>query len=357
MRNVNKEKGLTIVELLVALALSTTLAAAVYQIVINNRMNVVVIDSHAKVQESARLAIDLLSRDLRMAGYMGCVSNLDNAKNNLSTDPAKNYDPELHNFSSTFSGDNNVALNSKTIGGVTVKAGTDYFSSRSASTVDLIVQSQPVGGGAKNIKFANKQKVGFATKGAVLMVSDCVKANIFVITGTRTSTNSDTVTHNTGNNAEFAHNAVGTLDDFAPGSQALVMNSFSFFVAPSAVVKDANGNAVDSLYKYSILGGDSAVELVPYVEDLQFSYGLDSNGDRKVDTYKEAPTVDEFKTITAIKFDLVISGPQDVEAARSIATVAGAATADDGVMRKRYSSVVQIRNRNLAGGTVQAATP
>lgn len=359
MNNI-RQTGLSVVELLLAIVLSTSLAAAVYQIVINNRVNVTLIDNHSKIQESARLAIDLLSRDLRMAGFMGCVSTLDNATSHLDQSSSKGFDAELYDFSSAYSGIDNVQLNVSNpteIGGVEVKPGTDTFTSRSASTIDLIVESQPNGNGA-NIKLADKQRFArYVKEGSVLMVTDCVRADIFAVSNT---TGSDTVVHNknvTGGPDNVGH----VLNQFSAGSQALIMNSFSYFIGESSVVTDASGDPVNSLYRYSILDGDEAVELVPYVDDLQLVYGLDDNDDGNVDSYDVAPAASVaaaqkkafFEKVRSVQYEIIMSGTQDVNAAPYSGNVAGATAPDDGKIRKRYSGISLIRNQTLRGGTLK----
>jgi type IV pilus assembly protein PilW len=66
-----RERGFTIVEIMVALAVSLLLMAGVIQVFAGNRETYRLQAGLATLQENARFAVDLLRRDLSMAGYPG----------------------------------------------------------------------------------------------------------------------------------------------------------------------------------------------------------------------------------------------------------------------------------------------
>ncbi|OUS28320.1 hypothetical protein A9Q99_12395 [Gammaproteobacteria bacterium 45_16_T64] len=66
-------KGLTLVELMVALAISSFLILGIFQIYSNARVTDKVGQAVGRVQETGRVVLDMLSRDLRMVGYYGCI--------------------------------------------------------------------------------------------------------------------------------------------------------------------------------------------------------------------------------------------------------------------------------------------
>jgi len=65
----NREKGLTLVELLVAMAISGIVVAAVYTAFITQQKSYTVQDQVAEAQQNARVGLDLIAREVRMAGY------------------------------------------------------------------------------------------------------------------------------------------------------------------------------------------------------------------------------------------------------------------------------------------------
>ena len=65
----SNRKGLTIVELMVALVLSFILIGAVYRTFTSQQKAYTVQDQVAEAQQNARMAMNMLVRDIRMAGY------------------------------------------------------------------------------------------------------------------------------------------------------------------------------------------------------------------------------------------------------------------------------------------------
>jgi prepilin-type N-terminal cleavage/methylation domain-containing protein len=63
------QRGLTLVELMVALAVSFILIGAIYRIFISQQRTYAIQDQVAEAQQNARVAMNILMRDLRMAGY------------------------------------------------------------------------------------------------------------------------------------------------------------------------------------------------------------------------------------------------------------------------------------------------
>ena len=64
-----KEKGFTLVELLVAMAISGIVVAAVYTAFVTQQKSYTIQDQVAEAQQNARVGLDLIAREVRMAGY------------------------------------------------------------------------------------------------------------------------------------------------------------------------------------------------------------------------------------------------------------------------------------------------
>lgn len=69
-----KEKGITLIELLVTLAISAILVAGIYKTFLSQQHTYAVQEQVADVQQNVRIAINQMMRELRMAGY-GIDSN------------------------------------------------------------------------------------------------------------------------------------------------------------------------------------------------------------------------------------------------------------------------------------------
>jgi type IV pilus assembly protein PilW len=68
MKRLNR-KGVTLIELLIALVICGMVAAGIYQVFIAQSKTYTVQDQVTEVQQSVRSAMEILLRDLRMAGY------------------------------------------------------------------------------------------------------------------------------------------------------------------------------------------------------------------------------------------------------------------------------------------------
>lgn len=71
-----RQHGLSLVELMIAMAIGLVLMLGVIQIFIASQSASRLSEGVARVQENGRFALDFLERDVRMAGHMGCVNDL-----------------------------------------------------------------------------------------------------------------------------------------------------------------------------------------------------------------------------------------------------------------------------------------
>ncbi len=78
-RSFRKAGGFSLIELMVAMTLGLVLVTGLLTLMVNSRKSYEVQDYTANLQENARFAMYILSRELRMAGYYGCSSQLSNS--------------------------------------------------------------------------------------------------------------------------------------------------------------------------------------------------------------------------------------------------------------------------------------
>ena len=92
-----KQSGLSLIELMIALLLGSILTVALVQIFTSNSQSFRSNQSMARSAESGRIAVDILARAIRNAGFFGCYP-ITSLTNNLdSTDG--NYNALLHGYS------------------------------------------------------------------------------------------------------------------------------------------------------------------------------------------------------------------------------------------------------------------
>jgi len=77
----SKNRGVTLIELLIALVISSILIAALYRTFIGQQKTYIVQDQVVDMQQNARVAISKMMRDVRMAGFGGVDSGVKDVLN------------------------------------------------------------------------------------------------------------------------------------------------------------------------------------------------------------------------------------------------------------------------------------
>src|SRR5712671_7390418 len=69
------QRGFSLIELMIAMVLSLVLLAGTLVVFSSGKAAYINIDQLSKVQENGRYALDQILRDIRSAGYSGCVKS------------------------------------------------------------------------------------------------------------------------------------------------------------------------------------------------------------------------------------------------------------------------------------------
>ncbi len=297
-------KGFSMVELMVALVIGLILLAGVSSIMVSTKRSYNTQDSLGRLQENARIAMMIMTRELRNVGYVGCNTNADNITNILNGG-ATSFD---YNIGVLLEGSESVSAwypTTKTLatalGSVTPRANTDLFMVRGAEAADSFTIQGKMNNQAASLKI--NENSGIAD-GEILILSDCSSTDIFQATGVNPAGGFDNVIHNTGSgtpgNASLDN---GAKLSKAYGTDATLMKfkSSIFYVATGA-------SGEPSLFRrrVSTTGSFTTEELVEGIENLQILYGEDTtNGDRIPDEYRTADNVANWDNVVAIRFGII----------------------------------------------------
>lgn len=352
-----KQQGLSLVELMIAIALGLFLTAGLIELFTNSKQTYRVQDELSRLQENARFAMQAISRDIRMADFAGCNRNtVQNATNHINTASTR--------FAARHSLGTDAVTNTlgSSIGGTNGAAGAQPALD-SPDTLTIINAFQtglavlpPFGPlPSDNITIASGNSI---EQGDVLLISDCTNADI--IQAVNDPSTDDFISHVTG---EFSHstpnvdepgniNALGACG--ANPNPALdhclskVYNNsatvYSLIVNTYTIATGANGQL--ALFK----NGD---ELVEGISNLQVLYGedrtpLDSN--INPDSYVPAGTAGlNMHNVISVRVSLVAETEQDALSTQPVSyTLSGDTfTPTDNKIRRVFTSTINLRNRRL----------
>ena len=346
MTSLARQRGLSLIELMIALLLSATLLWGVLQIFDSNRNTMRMQTAFARVQESGRFATDLLTKEIRMADYWGCAPDKDSIKNHLDksdTDYSGSTAKDLYDQigADGILGDDNAS--SLTIGAMAVLDGTDTLTLRGSDDACAGVGRMVPSLTAAALHVSPQCEI---EEGEIVLLTNCQSGELMTITNVQPGSGGNsgkmTVVHNTGLDDDGWVRNISKDLQRQYGADARILKPYerTYFIS------EAGPTGEPSLYVADT--GAGAMELVPGVEDMQILYGRDSDGDDVVDRWTPASAnTADMEEALAIKVQLVVASDTGVGAEDLTVTDLDAAdtTYTDGKLRKVYLSTAKVRNR------------
>lgn len=353
----NKQKGLSLVELMIAITLGLILLTGVMQVFLSSKNVFSTQQALSRIQETGRLAIEFLSKDVRMAGYMGCATRVEGmvVENTLKTATTTLYD-----FKTAITGYTNSTF------------PTGIISETLTSNTDVLVIRSAGGAGVEITKTNNSSQLFVSKVGAVevggcsggkdrisglcekdiVVVTDCEKARVFQITNLTVGSGADAdkvnVVHATssfepGNDlTSWGGSSAPPSETFGPGAELLTATNTIYYVA-----KGASGRP--SLWQK--INNNTSMEILEGIDDFNVLYGLDTDEDFVPNKYEKATAVaaTDWPKVVAVKIDILVSSIEDkVVAEKQKITFAGEVVEPtDFRLRQVFNATIGIRSRSL----------
>lgn len=291
----SRQRGISLTELMIALALGSLLTVATVSLFSGTRNTHRTVEALSRAQENGRFAIDLLVSEIRQAGFdAGCST----APNNLLNEQDETYRPELYDFSNPVRGWRDAGENSLT----RYIAGNDTV---------LIVHAAPASGAtasgntpanANTIQLSGSSAV---KQGQVLMVADSEGCDIFQ---NRSNDNAASLargsgggSHRPGNknpaNADFSH-------AYGPDMDIQLLRSAVYFIGEGTGGMPALRRALHDRGTTP-----TQEELVEGIVALRLCFGTDDDADQDTDTYQTADNVTDWSSVRSVRVTLVAVGP------------------------------------------------
>jgi type IV pilus assembly protein PilW len=308
-------RGFTLVEIMVALTTGLLVAAVVATMFASNARTYAVTSSVGELQESGRVAFDILQRDVRMAGFQGCDSS------------GRVEAPRLVNLDAVAGGDADVAL--QPLSARTEGAG-DSLTLR-VPVGEALVLAQPMREATSPLQMGSARGLAVGDR---LLIADCAAAAMFRIT----SLGGGAIEHSQSLNTSAAL-------PLAFGTDALLLHleTHRYFVAPAS----RDGAHQRSLWRQ--VDGRAPTEIAANVQDLRLQFGLDTDGDGVPNRYVRAAelTPADWSRVTAVQVNLLLRGGVAGRNAANTSYVFNGQTITptDQHMYRVYSATLSLRNR------------
>lgn len=368
----NKQTGITLVELLVAMVLSLVLMTGVVQIFVVNKQNYNLNDEIAHMQQGARFAANWLERDIRMAGWTGCSSRNPAGVlvNNTLNGPATAFTPERGvegwEASSTGYGSYSIVAN----GSVTDASQSGWSTSTSDTPVldsgtnsltnsDIVrvwqVDGDPVV--VNSISPGTAQTVINVPPNAdiadddILMISDCSSVDIVQACNVTTISGGASINAVTSAGCTPGNIVTKALVNTA-GAHLVQLSGWIYYVGKRTTHADYPNNP-PSLYRRKVgaqAAAETPEELVEGVESLQILYGEDtdtSDPDGVADRYVSADSVSDWGQVVSARIEILMQSERDdvVDGGQTFTFNGAQVTATDGRLRYPFTTTVALRNR------------
>ena len=362
----NSMGGLTLVELLVAITLGAIILGGAMTLFVNNRDTYNTTNELSRLQETARYALDMMVKDIRMAGYFGCADRGDTVTLNVPVGtPGELWDfnldpgagaiiPAIEGFEAAFAANEfmpsgfDVTVGTNGPGGQ-VLAGTDAITLRyiagsmidvapANGTLDYQVTADVVNGASSTI--TADSTTGLALN-QVVAITDCGGSDIFQITAAPTATT-------------VQANALSRGYNAASSPMIAPYVGVRYYVGDNG--RGPGGEVYPSLYRTIITPGaltESSQELFEGVEVMQILYGVDTSGNGIPDSYvrsgdvplSTADPASNWANIVSVRISIVVRTVDQYGRDTDLNTYT--VNDHDGALRPRFDPVNDNRRRRV----------
>lgn len=330
-----RHRAFTLVEMLVALGVGSLVTVGIVELLAGNQHSHTVLTGQARMQESARHALDFLARSTRAAGYLGCARSV--PRNTLNGALGGLFEVDVETGVAGFDGTGRTAspdgwspaldalprrTGRRSVNAFRNRNGIDIAGLRPGSDV-LVLRfveaparlAAPVGPDDDHVAVrstrAGPGRDDFA-RDDFAVVADCAGAALFRATAVQTLGAGVALARGPGSSpydnaaaASLVPAKAGFGNELGPAGAAVgrVMTHI-YYVAAGAGVNN-RGVAPWSLWRKS--GTARPAELVQGVEDLQVLFGIDTDGDGVPNRYAP-PRTGPGPPIRAVRFAVTANG-------------------------------------------------
>ncbi|MGP9833709.1 PilW family protein [Marinobacter sp. NSM] len=321
MKDLGKQAGLTLVELLIASVLGLLLTLGVAQLFVSGSDTFRLAESIGRMQESGRLAQDILGRSVRSTDYWGCLS-ADRIRSVVDENHGS-YDPDLHNFVDP------QGIQFDIGDGTTAATGTVLIQLKGMRSVALPVDTSA--GGTNGAPISGRTiplqslSAGQVNQGGFAMLSDCDDAIVFRVSDIDLANNTvdlaATITDSGGNAVVPGNEAAGSCSDSSlPNCFPATLAGGELFTGyvERYYIRDDNGRRSLVFDGFGPTGVINRQEIVTDVIDMQVQVGSGPRGDNVINNWQTVnagnlTTVNDKSVayVKAVRISLLVRSQED----------------------------------------------
>jgi type IV pilus assembly protein PilW len=334
MTEMQQQRGVGLIELMVAMLIGLFLILGAVTVFNQSRNTYRASEGVARLQETARLAIDVIESDIRMANYWGMNNRADYIINRAgpSQPPPADFNAQQQtNVSLCGTAASNWVINlNEYLGGSNNSYGLQCAASNYQGGSDVVV-----------IRRANEARPAALDPNRVYLQTSRIQGTLFVPNAACTLPTNPTC-------IPAAY--------LPPASESRELEARAYYVSSQSTLR----NDVPSLRRKRFANVNTAVagdaildeEIVSGVEDLQVRLGVDTNGDSNIDQYVNPGGVPGNAAVVSVTIWLRVRaedrdfGHRD-QTAYQYADMAAAFTPNDNYRRILVSKTIHIRNSRI----------
>lgn len=356
----NPQQGFSLIEMMIAVTIGLLLLAGLGTVYLESRRTFRQQEALARMQEGARYAFEVMTLDIRQAGYTGCAP-----KNKTYSTLAVSTPPDWFNDLATrplFGYESGAGLPTVVTGAL---ANTDAVSVlRADDSGNFRVQNH--NGTSATIQLLVPHNL---QQGEILTAvpPDCSMAATFQMVNVNNNSTTSQVVHNTGN-AVTPGNSTECLGDPGPPTTAPCASPNPATNPPLPAdskimrlsgriyyLRNNSTSSEPSLFRENLStnGGNAASvaeELAEGVENMQIRYGEDTTADGNIDQYRAANAVTNWDKVFAVQVSLLMRSVENNVVSQPQAVTFNGATVNTGAgadrrLRKVFTATIAVRNR------------
>lgn len=285
------QRGLSLIELMIAITLGLILLTGVMQMFLSSRQVFSSQQAISRIQETGRLAMEFMGRDIRMAGYVGCMSRNPAAITDVAaqgTDFHKDYSIGFQAFDELPTG----TLSPEPEGEILV------IRSATGQALPLVGPNTTTSISVRAPAPVENCSSGVCT-GQAAVVSDCNKTRIFTPTAVA---GNESGTMLTLSHLAWSDSADSTQKAFGTDAEVMGMKTLVYYVA---------GN--------NLRQWDSTIDqnnvLLEGVENMAITYGLDTDNDNIPNSYVNfsgiTQSADGWRKVLSVRIELLVRSIED----------------------------------------------